>query len=60
MNNEQLNECADSIFSMVEEQILDTIEFYIESKEVELEENKIFEYQEKVIKILIEQLKKQY
>ena len=43
MNNEQLNECADSIFSMVEEQILDTIEFYIESKEVELEENKIFE-----------------
>jgi len=60
MNNEQLNECADSIFSMVEEQILDTIEFYIESKEVELEENKIFEYQEKVIKILIEQLKEQY
>ena len=60
MNNEQLNECADSIFSMVEEQILDTIEFYIESKEVELEENKIFECQEKVIKILIEQLKEQY
>ena len=42
MNNEQINECADSIFSMVEEQIQDTIEFYIESKEVELEENKIF------------------
>ena len=60
MNNEQLNECADSIFSMVEEQIQDTIEFYIESKEVELEENKIFEYQEKVIKILIEQLKEHY
>jgi regulator of sigma D len=59
MNNEQINECADSIFSMVEEQIQDTIEFYIESKEVELEENKIFEYQDKVMKILIEQLEQQ-
>jgi len=26
MNDEQLNECADSIFSMVEEQIQDTID----------------------------------
>jgi regulator of sigma D len=59
MNNEQINECADSIFYMVEEQIQDTIEFYIESKEIELEENKIFEYQDKVMKILIEQLKQQ-
>jgi len=45
---------------MVEEQIQDTIEFYIESKEIELEENKIFEYQDKVMKILIKQLKEQY
>ncbi len=60
MNNEQINECADSIFCMVEEQIQDTIEFYIESKEIELEENKIFEYQDKVMKILIKQLKEQY
>ena len=57
MTKEQLNDCAESIHDMIEEQIWDTIDFYLENNNYQFGEN--FETEEKIYKILINKLKEQ-
>ena len=57
MTKEQLNDCAESIHDMIEEQIWDTIDFYLENNNYQFGKN--FEAEEKIYKILINKLKEQ-
>ena len=57
MTKEQLNDCAESIHDMIEGQIWDTIDFYLENNNYQFGEN--FEAEEKIYKILINKLKEQ-
>ena len=59
MKQQDLEDCADSIYSMIEEQILDTIDFYIESENIELDDDLSFEYRDKIYQLIINELKEQ-
>ena len=59
MKQQDLEDCADSIYSMIEEQILDTIDFYIESNNIELDDDLSFEYRDKAYQLIINKLKEQ-
>ena len=59
MKQQDLEDCADSIYSMIEEQILDTIDFYIESENIELDDDLAFEYRDKAYQLIINKLKEQ-
>ena len=59
MKQQDLNDCVDSIYSMIEEQILDTIDFYIESNNIELDDDLSFEYRDKIYQLIINKLKEQ-
>ena len=59
MKQQNLKDCADSIYSMIEEQILDTIDFYIESENIELDDDLAFEYRDKIYQLIINELKEQ-
>jgi|TARA_R110002051_G_scaffold84816_2_gene150160 hypothetical protein len=59
MKQQDLEDCADSIYSMIEEQILDTIDFYIESENIELDDDLSFEYRDKAYQLIINKLKEQ-
>ena len=59
MKQQDLNDCVDSIYSMIEEQILDTIDFYIESENIELDDDLSFEYRDKAYQLIINKLKEQ-
>ena len=59
MKQQDLEDCVDSIYSMIEEQILDTIDFYIESNNIELDDDLSFEYRDKIYQLIINKLKEQ-
>jgi hypothetical protein len=44
MKQQNLEDAAESIHDMIEEQIWDTIDFYIESENIELTDDLAFEY----------------
>jgi len=59
MKQQDLKDCAESIHDMIEEQIWDTIDFYIESKNIELADDLAFEYRDKIYQLIINELKEQ-
>ncbi len=59
MKQQDLEDCADSIYTMIEEQILDTIDFYLESENIELDDDLAFEYRDKIYQLIINELKEQ-
>ena len=59
MKQQDLEDCAGSIYTMIEEQILDTIDFYIESENIELDDDLSFEYRDKIYQLIINELKEQ-
>ena len=59
MKQQNLKDCAESIHDMIEEQIWDTIDFYIESENIELADDLAFEYRDKIYQLIINELKEQ-
>ena len=59
MKQQDLKDCAESIHDMIEEQIWDTIDFYIESENIELDDDLSFEYRDKIYQLIINELKEQ-
>jgi len=59
MKQQDLKDCAESIHDMIEEQIWDTIDFYIESENIELADDLAFEYRDKIYQLIINELKEQ-
>ena len=59
MKQQDLEDCAGAIYTMIEEQILDTIDFYIESENIELDDDLSFEYRDKIYQLIINELKEQ-
>ena len=59
MKQQDLKDCAESIHDMIEEQIWDTIDFYIESENIELTDDLAFEYRDKIYQLIINELKEQ-
>ena len=59
MKQQDLKDCAESIYTMIEEQILDTIDFYIESENIKLDDDLAFEYSDKIYQLIINELKEQ-
>ena len=59
MKQQNLKDCAESIHDMIEEQIWDTIDFYIESENIELTDDLAFEYRDKIYQLIINELKEQ-
>jgi len=60
MNKSQIRECNDSIFGMVDDQIQDSISFYIESMELELTESQEIEFRFQTIRAITIKLREQY
>ncbi len=59
MKQQDLKDCVDSIYTMIEEQILDTIDFYIESNNIEISDDLAFEYRDKIYQLIIKELREQ-
>lgn len=59
MKQQNLEDAAESIHDMIEEQIWDTIDFYIESENIELTDDLAFEYRDKIYQLIINELKEQ-
>ena len=57
MNKLDFEDCVSSLIDMIEMQILDTIDFYRQSKDLNLTEEKQIEWTEKVYEMIRQELK---
>ena len=57
MKQIDFEDCVSSLIDMIEMEILDTIDFYRESKGLDLTEENQIEWTEKVYEMIIQQLK---
>ncbi len=60
MNKSEITECLKSIFGMVDDNIQDSISFYIESKELELTESQEIEFRFQIIRKMTIELREHY